>query len=228
MRDIGIIDKKIARLEYYTTLSLLEASAKTLIIKDDTGAERFKNGFIVDPFRGFGVSDTKSLEYKAAIDIRLQELSPTIKRNFVDLDLDTSASTNITKDGNLVMLSGNTVSYIEQPFASKARNCVENVIYVWNGNINLSPEGDHQPDIDVNPDVVGNLDLSGLTDLTNALNNIVGTERVISTAPVLATNRNTNQNQQTFAAQHTICGFCVHSYRSDIVNRSHTVQTARR
>jgi hypothetical protein len=203
MRDIGIIDKKIARLEYYTTLSLLEASAKTLIIKDDTGAERFKNGFIVDPFRGFGVSDTKSLEYKAAIDIRLQELSPTIKRNFVDLDLDTSASTNITKDGNLVMLSGNTVSYIEQPFASKARNCVENVIYVWNGNINLSPEGDHQPDIDVNPDVVGNLDLSGLTDLTNALNNIVGTERVISTAPVLATNRNTNQNQQTLLVTET-------------------------
>ena len=200
MRDIGVIDKKIARLEYYTTLSLLEASAKTLIIKDDVGAERFKNGFIVDPFRGFGVSDTKSPEYKAAIDIRLHELSPTIKRNYIELDLDTSASVNISKEGNLVLLTGNTVSYIEQPFASKVRNCVENIIYVWTGNIDLSPEGDVQPDIDVNPDVVGNLDLSGLTDLINALDNITGTERIVSTAPVLST---TNQRTQTTTSRQT-------------------------
>ena len=180
MRDIGVIDKKLARLEYYTSLSLLETSAKTLIVKDDVGAERFKNGFIVDSFKGFTVSDTRNPEFKAAIDIKLQELLPTIDRTYVDLDLDLSASTNIQKDGNLVLLTGNTVPYIEQPFASKVRNCVENVIYVWNGNILLSPEGDIQPDIDINPDVVGNIDLSGLTDLVNALPSIVGQERIIS------------------------------------------------
>lgn len=196
MRDIGVIDKRFARLEYYTSLSLLESSAKTLIIKDDTGAERFKNGFIVDSFRGFGVSDTKSPEFKAAIDIKLQELSPTINRTYVDLDLDMSSSVNVSKRGNLVLLNGNTVPYIEQPFASKVRNCVENIIYVWSGNIDLSPEGDVQPDVDVNPDIVGNLDLSGLTDLINALPSIAGTERIISTGPVLST---TNQRTTTSA-----------------------------
>ena len=187
MRDIGAIDKKMARLEYYTSLSLLEASAKTLIIKDDTGAERFKNGFVVDPFKGFGVSDTGNPEYKAGIDIKIQEMAPTINRTYVELDVDTSASAGITKEGNLVLLSGNTVPYIEQPFASKARNCVENIIYVWNGNIELSPEGDVQPDTRVNPDVVGSVDLSGITNLVNALPSIIGTERVVATAPVQTT-----------------------------------------
>jgi len=200
MRDIGTIDKKMARLEYYTSLSLLESSAKTLIVKDDAGAERFKNGFIVDPFKGFTVSDTKSSEFKAAIDIKLQEMSPTINRTYVDLDIDTAASNGVTKEGNLVILSGNTVSYIEQPFASKVRNCVENIIYVWTGNITLTPEGDAVPDVDRNPDVVANIDLSGLTDIINALPNLTGTERVVSSAPVT---REVNRTSVTTAGGST-------------------------
>jgi hypothetical protein len=187
MRDIGTIDKRMARLEYYTSLSLLESSAKTLIVKDDGGIERFKNGFIVDPFKGFTVSDTKSPEFKAAIDIKLQEMGPTVDRNYVDLDLDAGASTGVVKEGSLVTLVGNTVPYIEQSFASKVRNCVENIIYVWTGNIELTPGGDVQPDIDRNPDVVANFDLSGLTDLVNALPNLTGTERIVSSSPVTTT-----------------------------------------
>lgn len=184
MRDIGVLDKKIARLEYYTTLSLLEASARTLSIKDETGLDRFKNGFVVDPFTNFSVSDTSSPEYRAGIDVKMREMSPTIDRTYVELDFDTSASINVQKEGSLITLVGNTVSYIEQPFASKTRNCVENIIYVWNGNIQLSPEGDSQPDIDRNPDVIGNIDLSGITNLINALPSILGTERVLSTTTI--------------------------------------------
>lgn len=184
MRDIGVLDKKIARLEYYTTLSLLETSAKTLTVKDAAGLDRFKNGFIVDPFNGFTVSDTKSPEFKAGIDVKMKELAPTIKRSYVDLDFDSSASTNVERDGSLITLVGSTVSYIEQPFASKTRNCVENILYVWNGNITLSPEGDIRPDIDRAPDVVGNIDLSGITDFINSMPNLIGTERVISSTSI--------------------------------------------
>lgn len=184
MRDIGVIDKKIARLEYYTSLSLLESSAKTLSVKDSAGLDRFKNGFIVDPFKGFGVSDTKNPEYKAAIDIKLQELAPTISRTYVDLDFNAGASSNVVKNGNLIQLESNTTPYIDQLFASKTRNCVENIIYTWNGNIELTPEGDIQPDIDVNPDVVGSVDLSGIVDLVNALPSVISPERIISTSTV--------------------------------------------
>ena len=187
MRDIGTIDRKMARLESYTFLSLLESLAKTAVLKDAAGSERFKNGFIVDGFRGFSVSDTGNPEFKAGIDIKIQEMGPTIDRTYVELELDPSSSNGVTKEGNLVLLSGNTVPYIEQPFASKVRNCVENIIYVWNGNIELSPEGDAQLDVNVNPDVVGSVDLSGVTRIINSLPSVIGTERVVSTGPVLST-----------------------------------------
>jgi hypothetical protein len=193
MRDIGVIDKKIARLEYYTSLSLLETSAKTLSIKDDAGLDRFKNGFVVDPFNGFSVSDVSSPEYKVGIDIKMNEMSPTIRRTYVEVDFDQAASTNVEKNGNLITLTGNTIPYIEQPFASKTRNCVENIIYVWNGNIVLTPEGDAQPDIDRNPDVIGNIDLSGITTLVNALPSLLGIERVLSTTTI-STNIDTSSS----------------------------------
>lgn len=201
MRDIGVIDKKVSRLEYYTSLSLLETSAKTLT------PERFKNGFIVDPFKGFTISDTESPEFKAAIDFKLQELAPTIKRTYVDLDIDFSGGFNIVKEGNLVLLTGNSAPYIDQPFSSKTRNCVENIIYVWSGNIELTPEGDHQPDIDVRPDVVGNIDLSGLTNFINAFPNIIGPERIIATTALSSRDgtiqRNISNNSGTFTVTDT-------------------------
>jgi hypothetical protein len=184
MKDIGVIDKKLARLEYYTSLSLLESSAKTLTVKDGAGLERFKNGFIVDAFKGFSVSDTKNPEYKAAIDIKMQELAPTIARTYVDMDFDSALSSNVVKRGSLIQLNSTSVLYLDQVFASKTRNCVENIIYTWTGNIELTPEGDVQPDIDVNPDVVGSIDLSGITDLVNALPSVISPERIISTSTV--------------------------------------------
>ena len=184
MKDIGVIDKKLTRLEYYTTLSLLEASAKTLIVKDDAGAERFKNGFIVDSFKGFTTSDTSNPEYKAAIDYKVQELAPTIKRSYVKLDYNSSNSVNVIKNNNLIYINANSVPYITQSFASKTRNCTENLIYTYNGKIILDPPGDVEPDVNVNPDVVSNIDLSGISDFINGVPNVIGAERVISTSSI--------------------------------------------
>ena len=231
MRDIGTIDKRMARLEYYTSLSLLESSAKTLIVKDNNGIERFKNGFIVDPFTGFTVSDTNSPEFKASIDIKLQEMAPTIQRTYVDLDLDVGASTNVVKEGSLISLVGNTVPYIEQPFASKVRNCVENIIYVWTGNIELAPGGDAQPDIDRNPDVVANFDLSGLTALINALPNLAGTERIVSSSPVTTTVDRTSTTtrgwtQTTTTTRDVIATTTETTIRSDLDFSASTLNTS--
>ena len=50
MRDIGKLEKRINNLEYYTQLSLLEKQAKDTAISDASNLEKFKNGFVVDPF----------------------------------------------------------------------------------------------------------------------------------------------------------------------------------
>jgi hypothetical protein len=77
MKDIGKLDRRITNLEYYTTLTLLEKQTESLQIKDATGLDRFKNGFIVDNFTGFGVTDTDS---SVSIDFRSNELRPKFSR----------------------------------------------------------------------------------------------------------------------------------------------------
>ena len=57
MRDIGAIEKRIDRLEYYLALSLMEMQAKDKVILDANGNDRFKNGIYVNPFDSDLLSD---------------------------------------------------------------------------------------------------------------------------------------------------------------------------
>lgn len=160
MRDIGAIAERVDRLEYYTSLSLLEKSASDLLITDDGGIERFKNGFLVEPFRGFDISDTRNAEFRIAIDKVNTEARPRIARKTMDLHFRSSLSNNMVKRGSVVSLPHFHTPYIDQPFVTKARNCVEGLIFEWKGNIELSPEGDYAVDENRNADVVINLDLA--------------------------------------------------------------------
>ena len=69
MRDIGHLEKRIENVEYYTQLSLLEASAQGLQIQDANGFDRFKNGFVVDNFTGHGIGDAGNIDYKVSMDM---------------------------------------------------------------------------------------------------------------------------------------------------------------
>lgn len=57
MRDIGKLEDRVKKIEYYTSLSLLEKETKDMEITDENGLDRFKNGFIVDSFDGHGIGD---------------------------------------------------------------------------------------------------------------------------------------------------------------------------
>ena len=57
MKDIGVLENRIESLEEITSLSLLESKTESLVITDPTtGLDRFKNGFVVDPFNNFDVA----------------------------------------------------------------------------------------------------------------------------------------------------------------------------
>ena len=62
MRDIGHLEKRIQNIEYYTTLSLLEANAQSMQIQDADGLDRFKNGFVVDNFTGHNIGDVRNFD----------------------------------------------------------------------------------------------------------------------------------------------------------------------
>ena len=65
MRDVGKLEKRIERMEYFTSLNILEKETAARDISSDiekdslfnTTGSRFKNGILVDPFAGHSVGD---------------------------------------------------------------------------------------------------------------------------------------------------------------------------
>jgi hypothetical protein len=157
MRDIGKLEKRVDNLEYYTSLSLLEAETESLVIKDSAGLDRFKNGILADSFRGHSVGNVLSLDYKCAIDFNEKILRPSFNSNLVDVIYDSGASTGVMKTGDLITLPYTTASFVDQPVASKSINVNPFAVLAWVGTVELSPPNDNWIDTDTQPEVVVNL-----------------------------------------------------------------------
>lgn len=95
MKDIGKIEDRIGRIEYYSALNLLEQSAKDIKELDSSGVDRFKNGFFAEPFIGHQLGDTSDISYKIAIDSKKGEARPVFTDSIVELDYDKNASSNV-------------------------------------------------------------------------------------------------------------------------------------
>ena len=107
MRDIGQIAQRVSRLEYYTSLSLLEKDAQQLQILDSAGLDRFKNGILVDNFTGHGVGDVTNPDYKSAVDPDKQILRPSFLIESIDMIANTSGTSNVIRRPRDVFLKVN-------------------------------------------------------------------------------------------------------------------------
>jgi hypothetical protein len=158
MRDIGKIEKRVNKLEYYSSLSLLEkAASEERIPSDIPGVDRFKNGILVDSFAGHSVSDVNNGDLRCSIDFENRLLRPKFNSTSFQYTVNTSDSSNFSKSKNLV-----TISYGEEPFVvqTKATNTVSATpfeVFTWNGTMTLSPGTDVWADTTRNPTVVVNL-----------------------------------------------------------------------
>jgi len=161
MRDIAGIESRINVLEYYTALNLLEKNANDLLVRSDsTGLNRFKNGFMVDNFDTFAVTNTLHPKFNISLDKKKSELRPKFKVRRFTLDFDSSKSSNVVKKGKSILLTHTSSLLTRQNFATKYRNCIEGNIYNHIGRIEIPLEGSIEPCYDTLPDVVSNLDLS--------------------------------------------------------------------
>ena len=158
MRDIGVLEQRINRLEYYTSLSLLEKSASDLSIPDGSGLDRFKNGILVDAFTGHNVGNVFDSEYHISIDPAKKEMRPFFYLENIDIGVDSAASTNIFKTGDLITLPYRHVEMIKSASASKPRNCVGDLLFNYIGNMELDPPVDNWTDTAQLPDVSVNFD----------------------------------------------------------------------
>jgi hypothetical protein len=148
MADINKLSKRIERLEYYTSLTLLEQSTNSLLVRSDaTGQNRFKNGILVDPFRDHSIGNTNDKSYNISIDRNTTEARPVFNQMTADLQFDSVSSTAV-KTGDLILLpyTANNLNQ-SQKFASKYRNCIEGNIYNYRGTLILNPPGITAPDL---------------------------------------------------------------------------------
>jgi len=175
MRDIGVIEKRIENLEYYTSLSLLEqntVSKQDLTILDAQNLPRFKNGIIVDSFTGSGIADVAQPDYKASVDPKRKELRPSFNVSSISLQFDSANSSGFTQNGTSITVSSTDTMFIDQPKASKATSINPFNITNYIGKIAIDPTTDiwldttRQPDVKVN--LGGSADAwSRITSLTS-------------------------------------------------------------
>ncbi|PCJ96774.1 MAG: hypothetical protein COA52_00785 [Hyphomicrobiales bacterium] len=159
MSDIGVLDKRLSRVEYYSVLNLLEQQTKDLIIPDENGLDRFKNGFFAEPFVSHNLGRINDFEYKIAIDKDTKVARPFFKKHSIDYQLNSNTSSSIQVSGSKVTLPFTSELYISQPYATKVRNCTESV-WKWKGDVTLYPEYDHFKDEDNLPAVNVEIDLA--------------------------------------------------------------------
>ena len=162
MKDIGKLETRIENLEEVTSLSLLEAATDSLVITDPTtGLDRFKNGFVVDPFNDFNVAD-KTVPF-LKYDVKDGKLVTRKKTDSIDLLIGSGAlvgtngtpdltvdprfvtdlaSPNIKKTGDLVTLNYTEVIDRSQPFATRVENVNPYMMRSWRGSLRLNPDSD--------------------------------------------------------------------------------------
>ena len=159
MRDIGKLEKRIERLEYYTTLSILEQQALNMQVKDEIGLDRFKSGFVVDNFEAHKVGNLKSLDYRCAVDAQQSVLRPQSKEDSIGLKevntrQDQRAVSGYQKSGHMVTLPYSPLSLLGNNFASSTLNPNPFVVLQYVGDADVSPSIDQWYDDSIEPVVV--------------------------------------------------------------------------
>lgn len=155
MRDIGKLEKRIEKVEYYTSLSLLEKQASDESITDINNLERFKNGILVDSFAGHSVGDVNNNGYVCSIDYNNKILRPSFASD--SFTFDALSGTNFMKSGSIITANGNVEFFINQSLVSSSVNLNPYNVFVWDGYVELNPSSDNWVDTTTTPDVTVNL-----------------------------------------------------------------------
>jgi len=156
MRDIAGIERRVQRIEYYTSLSLLEKDAEALVVKDTTGLDRFKNGILVDSFKGHSIGNVLDPDYKCSIDYPDQQLRAPFNSNIVDVSYVSGSSTGVQLSGDLITLPFTSSVFLTQTQATKSLNVNPFSVLQWIGTCDLSPPGDNWVATNNAPDVLVN------------------------------------------------------------------------
>ena len=161
MRDIGKLEKRIERLEYYTTLSILEQQALNMEVLDSTGGNRYKSGFIVDNFESHKIGNLRSTDYRCAIDTQQSVMRPESREDSFKLEEvytrdDQRTTAGYKRVGDRVTLPYTELNLLGNNFATKKINPNPFVVLQYVGDSFIGPSVDSWYDTSVEPLVTDN------------------------------------------------------------------------
>ena len=164
MRDIGIMKDRITNLEYYTSLSLLEKNAVDLLIADENGNDRFKNGIFVDTFTDHQLGATYNDDYRIVVDQQEKSIRPLYSMQPINYDY--LSGTNVVKTGDIVTLNYSNVAFANITSVTSTIN-TEKSTYRFIGTLSLTPAQDVWIDSNTAPPnvvTINNANLDGMED----------------------------------------------------------------
>lgn len=161
MKDIGKLEKRLERLENYTSLSILEQQALNMQIRDSLGFERYKTGFVVDGFDSHYLGNLSSQDYLCSIDPQQSILRPQTVVSNVDLiELNTTdderKTNNYTNTNGIVTLPFSSLKSFSNKFASDTINPNPFVVLQYVGDASLNPSIDQWYDDEEMPSILNN------------------------------------------------------------------------
>ena len=161
MKDMGSIEKRVQELELYNMMNSAEKQiADKVIIDENTGVDRYKNGFLVDVFTGHNVADVNSPVYKASIN-RHDNYVTAYSNNEMQIQMVTKYNTdpfnmqdsgvNVTTGGGsnglvghkVFLLAGDTVVSTANQMYATSNIALSTAPSNWVGNLKLMPATDN-------------------------------------------------------------------------------------
>ncbi len=176
MKDIGEIQNKVDGLVDIVSLSLLEQQTSNLLITDENGNNRFKNGILADSIKDLNIADVRDPEFISAIDKGRTVATPLVKQFPIDLKVADSLNQSVAQgypDLVTIAETGVKETVIEQPYATTFRNCVSN-FYSYEGKAVIDPPFNSGYDVIKNPEVNIEIDIAGpMLDLVDNIQQIM-------------------------------------------------------
>jgi len=150
MKDIGMIEDRIDKLEEAVALNALENSILSYQVYDSAGLDRTRAGIFVDNFYDHTRIDRlPGAGYRASIDPLKGHMRPGFIENNIRLIYDSAASTNTILKGDNVYVKHDEIKFLEQPFACLATKINPFTTSTYEGNVVVSPASDEWRDIEV-------------------------------------------------------------------------------
>lgn len=183
MRDIGKIENRVEKLEYYTSLTMQELKTSSLEVLDSNGNNRFKNGFVVDNYKNNVLGNVRSPLFKSSINDEEEFLTTRIATNSNKLGV--TKKENIAVRDNLAMLPYSEVEFVSQPLGTNICNINPFAVFTFIGSMNFYPQSDVWKEEQQAPDLIiqkeGNYnDLAQLTGTTwGDINSVTTSESVV-------------------------------------------------